>query len=270
MIELIGPDHHYATDQLTDGTPIWRDRTGESHRGLPAYPLELPTICAAGWEVIGVDMIGGRVADHVHCETASSSDYWIDRETHLAVRIFGTPDPASGWDVSEVVGLRLGESPAERFELPPDASLRPTPGVGEVVHGWPDTSENAAGVYSWDGSRCSSDFCNIGFMHNGYGSGDLEIRVEVVPDESITDDGATAVTIAGHDGIYRRIDRLEEWIVAIEGRTIAIRLQTRPGTSLTELAEAQAIIESMRTERQDGDLGFRLVFTLTTNDWDSG
>jgi hypothetical protein len=271
-IDLIGPDYHYATDQLTDGTPVWRDRTNETQRGLPTYPFELPMTCDAGWEVIGVDEIRGGVADHVRCQTAGSSDYWIDRETHLAVRVFGTPDPASGWDASEVVELRLGASPAELFQLPPDASLRPpTPGVGEVVRGWPDTSENAAGVYSWDGSSCSSTYCGMGFMHNGYGSGDVEIHVRVFPGGPNTDDGATGVTVAGHDGIHRRIDaRVEEWIVDIEGTTIAIRLEARPGTSPTDLAEAHAIVASMRTEPRDNALGFRLVFTLTTNDWDSG
>ncbi len=147
----------------------------------------------------------------------------------------------------------------------------PTPDVAEVRLGWPDTNRNPAGVYSWDGTLCASDFCIPGFMHNGYGSDDVEIRIEVVPGGPITDDGATAVTVAGHDGIYRRIDaRLEEWIVDIEGTTIAIRLKARPGTSPADLAEAHAIIGSMRTEPRDNDVGFRLVFTLTTNDWDSG
>ena len=82
---------------------------------------------------------------------------------------------------------------------------------------------------------------------------------------------AKGIAVAGRDGIYRRIDdRLEEWVADIEGTTIAIRLEARPGTSPTDLADAHAIIESMHTELRDNDLGFRLVFTLTTNDWDSG
>ena len=270
-IELIGPDYHYATEQLTDGTPVWRDRTGESRRGLPTYPLELPVDCDVGWAVIGVDEIGGRIADHVRCATAGSPDYWIDRKTHLAVRIFGTPDPAFGWEVSEVVQLRLGAQPSELFELPPDASLPPNPDAGDAVRGWPDTSENAAGVYSWDGTRCASESCVFGFMHNGYGSGDVAIRIEVVLGELPTDDDATAVTVAGHAGMYRRLDDgMEKWIVDIEGTTIAIRLDARPGTSPTDLAEAHAVIASMRAEPRDNRLGLRLVFTLATNDWDSG
>jgi hypothetical protein len=237
--------------------------------------VELPTTCDVGWDVIGVDEIRGRVADHVRCETAAYSDYWIDRETHLAVRSFGTPDPTSGWEVSEVVELRLGASPPALFELPPDASIRPpapTRDDGEVVRGWPGTSQNAAGVYSWDGSTCSSAFCIVGFMHNGYGSGDVEIRIElhsVAPPTA--DDGATTVSVAGHDGTYRRIDAgHEEWIADIEGTTIAIRLEARPSASAADLADAHAIIASMRTDPQDNAVGFRVVFTLTTDDWDSG
>jgi hypothetical protein len=124
-IALIGPGYHHVTEQLTDGTPVWRDRSSEPDGPAPAYPLALPTTCDAGWDVIGVDEVRGRIADHFQCAAAAPSDYWIDRETHLVVRTFGTPDPATGWEVSEVVELRLGTTPAELFELPPGASPRP-------------------------------------------------------------------------------------------------------------------------------------------------
>ena len=147
----------------------------------------------------------------------------------------------------------------------------------EVLNGWPDTSRNLAGVYSWDGSRCgrppfpSGSNCIIGFMHNGYGSGDVEIRLGRPPREAIIGGPGTAVTVAGHDSIYRRIDDLrEEWVVDIEKTTIVIHLSARPGTSQSDLDEAYAIIDSMRAEARDNDVGFRLVFTLTTDDWDSG
>ena len=92
-----------------------------------------------------------------------------------------------------------------------------------------------------------------------------------VPVAPITDEGATAVTVAGHDGIHRRLDASrEEWVVDIEATTIVIRLIAGPGTSQADLVEAHAIIDSMRTEAMDTRLGFRLVFTLSTDDWDSG
>jgi hypothetical protein len=108
-------------------------------------------------------------------------------------------------------------------------------------------------------------------MHNGYGSGDVDITIDSTPGGAISDDGWTAATVAGHDGYYRRTDALrEEWMVEIEGTAIVITLATEPGTSQIELDEAHAIIDSMRTETRNTNLGFRLVFTLTTDDWDSG
>lgn len=81
----------------------------------------------------------------------------------------------------------------------------------------------------------------------------------------------TAVTVAGYDAMYRRLDALrEQWIVDIEGTLIAIQLIAEPDTSEADLAEAHAIIDWMRTEPQDTDLGFQLVFRLATDDWDSG
>jgi Tol biopolymer transport system component len=144
---------------------------------------------------------------------------------------------------------------------------------GEVVNLWPGTTRNRPGLYSWDGPDPAAGVRGriVGFMHNGYGSGDVEIFLEVVPKGAIPDDGATATTVAGHDGIYKQIDaEREQWIVDIEGTTIAIRLEARPGTSQADLADAYAILGSMRTQPRDNDLGFRLVFALTTNDWDSG
>ena len=145
--------------------------------------------------------------------------------------------------------------PSASMQLP---ALLPSPAPdGEVVHGWPDTSENEAGVYSWDGPRCSS-YCLEGFMHNGYGSGDVTIRIALLPEGAIPDDGDNAVTVAGHDAIHRGTDaRLQAWYVDIEGTTIAIRLAARPGTSEADLAEAHAIIDSMRTEAVDNDLGLQ-------------
>jgi len=113
-------------------------------------------------------------------------------------------------------------------------------------------------------------------MHNGYesgdGRGDVEITVQGVRKAAlIPNGGEKMVTVAGHDALHRRIDaRTEEWIVGIRGRTIAIRLKAKPGTSDDDLAEAHAIIKSMRTEPRDTNLGFRLVYTLKTDDWDSG
>ena len=100
-------------------------------------------------------------------------------------------------------------------------------------------------------------------------SGDVEISVGTAGG-TISALGGVPVTVAGHDATYRRIDaRLEEWLVDIEGMTYYIRLSAAPGTSQADLAEAHAIIDSMWTEPRNNDLGFRLVFRLTTTDWNS-
>ena len=145
--------------------------------------------------------------------------------------------------------------------------------VGELINGWPSTTQNPAGQYSWDGGgRTCADrlSCVHGFMHNGYASGHVNIYIRGTPERPNPNKGQT-VTVAGHDALYRRTGTgTEEWIVGIQRATLAISLEAEPGASDADLAEAHAIIQSMRTEPRDTKLGFRLVFTLMTNAWDSG
>ena len=190
---------------------------------------------------------------------------------------------ASGVVAALVIGsvLAIGRSPEpsrpaattanEQPSLEQTTSTLPQATPTREVRGWPTTTQNPAGTYSWDGRTCAGRWCSYGFMHNGYASGNVDIHIRVAS-ETGSNEGQTAVTIAGHDALYRRIGARtgEEWIVGIEGMTLAILLQAEPDTSDAELAEAHAIIESMRTEPRDTPLGFRLVFTLVTDDWDSG
>jgi hypothetical protein len=161
-------------------------------------------------------------------------------------------------------------APSASDEPAPSASDEAAPTASDVrVQGWPHTGENEPGLYSW-GSGCAGPYCTSGWMHNGYGSGNLEFRIRAAPGLESPDDG-TSVTVAGHDAIHRQIgSRNEVWIVDIDGARITISLETQVGTSEADLAEAHGIIDSMYTEERDGGPGFRLVFTLTTDDWDSG
>ena len=59
-------------------------------------------------------------------------------------------------------------------------------------------------------------------------------------------------------------------MVDIQGTTVTILLIAEPGAPEAELAEAHEIIGSIYMDPQDNELGFRLLFTLTTNTWDSG
>jgi hypothetical protein len=150
-------------------------------------------------------------------------------------------------------------------------SLSQTTFPVQEIRGWPHTAQNPAGEYSWDRHTCAGQYCVLGFMHNGYGSGEVAIHVQGASEAPVPKEGRTAVTFAGHDGLYRRIGaRTEEWIVPIQEVTLAVRLEAKQGATQADMAEAHAIIESMRTEPRDTNLGFRLVFTLATDDWDSG
>ena len=106
-------------------------------------------------------------------------------------------------------------------------------------------------------------------MHNGYGSGDVTIRMGALG-VGASLDGFAEVTVP-QDAIYRRLDaQREEWIIDVDGTSIDIRLEVRPGTSQADLDDAHAIIDSIRLERRDNDRGFIVVFTITNDDWDSG
>ncbi len=150
----------------------------------------------------------------------------------------------------------------------PAASVPRVP--SEDVRGWPTTSKNRAGAYSWDGRTCAySQSCIPGFMHNGYGSGDVKITIE--PGEGRVPEDWTPATVAGRPGAHRQVNAFQEvWWVEIHGRALEIQLTTRPGTKQREIDEGRAIIASMYTEKRPTELGWRLVFILTTDDWDSG
>ena len=175
-----------------------------------------------------------------------------------------TPSPAP---------VRPSETPTP--EPTPDTS-DPSPAASvprvpsEDVEGWPTTSSNRAGAYSWDGRTCAkSTSCIPGFMHNGYGSGDVTLNIERV--EGPAPGGWTPTTVAGRPGAHRQLNEFQDvWRVEIHGTALEIRLTTRPDTNHSEIEEGRAIVASMYTEKRPTELGWRLVFILTTNDWDSG
>ncbi len=87
------------------------------------------------------------------------------------------------------------------------------------------------------------------------------------------EDGPTAVTIGGYPGTYQELigpdgARTRRWIVEIEGTRVTITMTAEPNATAAQLAEVDAIIESIRYEPTETD-GFRLTFTLPAH-WDSG
>ena len=130
-IWLVGDDYSYMTETTTDGASVfWRKQPSPGQEGRSgSYPLEIPDDCESGWQYLGADLILDRPADHVACAgDFGSTEYWIDRETHLVMRVVspGDPsDPRSGTYVEEVVELQFADQPPEVFELPEGADVRP-------------------------------------------------------------------------------------------------------------------------------------------------
>ena len=120
-VTLIGAGYRYMSETQVDGSTVWR---AAPRRGGP-YPLGIPATCDAGWQQRGVDVIGGRVADHVGCPGGDPSDAWIDRVTHLVVRMQSADSTTSGTVVQELVDLQLGAPQGVAWDLPAKASVQP-------------------------------------------------------------------------------------------------------------------------------------------------
>ena len=111
----------------------------------------------------------------------------------------------------------------------------------------------------------------MGVLHNhGSNDGVVRISIDQTPEPTISDANATPVTVAGHQGLYLRINpELEEWNIDLGGTLLSITLSAERTASQADVDEANAIIESLVYEPQDTPLGFRLVFRLPSQHWDS-
>jgi hypothetical protein len=111
-------------------------------------------------------------------------------------------------------------------------------------------------------------------MHNPTDTG-LGVSITFSVSAGARESLPTAVTVAGHDGTYQELPtsangkRTELWIVDVKHTRIMITVEARPGTTAAELAEADAIIGSIRSEPWKNGAGFRLTFRLPDG-WDSG
>jgi hypothetical protein len=179
-----------------------------------------------------------------------------------------------------VIVAVVGVGGLVRADRPPAVIDQPTPSPtctataerpATKVHGWPDGGRNKAGVYSW-GNYPPSDSVKEGWMHNAYppGSGQVEIFFRGVPGIVSTHPDETAATVAGCEGTYF-VDELgdEWWMVDIQGTTVMIIVEPG-GAPKPEVDEAHEIVESIIAVPHDNAYGFQLLFTLTTNTWDSG
>src|SRR5262245_25228723 len=194
------------------------------------------------------------------------------------------PSRAAGVAVLVLVALvaggaiwYVGQSPDPSPPLTSDSpvpslgpSPTPAPSVAARVLSWPgNAGSNEPGLYSWDGVNCvTGRNCLVGVLHNHLVTG-VRIEIARILEWSISDASATPVTVAGHQGLYLRVSQqLEKWNVDFDGTLVSISLLVETGAS-GAVAEAQSIIESLAYEEQDTPIGFRLVFTLPSRNWDS-
>lgn len=130
------------------------------------------------------------------------------------------------------------------------------------VKGWPGAREEPAGRYSWD-------MTGDGWMHNVTDPrGGLEMRFSIsrIPPTP----GDTTVTIAGYTGTFEEdsggLHRV--WVADMAGTIVRISATAEEGTPPEIRAQAEAIVGSIRHQRdaQDNEI---LTFTLPAG-WDSG
>ena len=122
-------------------------------------------------------------------------------------------------------------------------------------------------MYFWDMSQDA-------WMHK---PNDVGVGVSITFSKSATayQNGPSAVNIAGYDGTYQELPigpdgiRTQVWIVDMGGTRVTITLEAQPSTTAAELAEAQAIIESIHREPAPTGGSWRLTFALPAG-WDSG
>jgi hypothetical protein len=146
------------------------------------------------------------------------------------------------------------------------------------THGWPGSWSNPPGQYSWGSANNHNLGCKW-CMHTALlGEGTnvtvgTTVTVTFAYSGDADEDGPTAVTIAGYAGTYQELisedgARTRRWILEIEGTRVTITMTAEPNTTAAQLAEVDAIIESIRYDPTETG-GFRLIFTLPAH-WDSG
>ena len=184
----------------------------------------------------------------------------IGTVTAIAVAIIGVNLLS---EESTVGGPSAGSTPPQA----PSLSATSLPIDAAIVHGWPGARRNPAGIYSWDGLRES-------WMHDP-SEESVGVSITFSPFAKAQESEPTAVTVAGYDGTYHELPasadgiRTELWIVDIEDTSVTLTVEAQPSTTEAELAEAHAIIGSIRSESKQNRAGFRLTFTLPAG-WDSG
>lgn len=105
---------------------------------------------------------------------------------------------------------------------------------------------------------------------------DSHLEITFLASDEAYGPGPIAVTVGGYVATYQELLvnsenllKRQVWIVDIDGTPVTIAVWAEPGASSADLAEATAIIDSIRIEPTNTSTGFRLTFDLLAG-WDSG
>ena len=131
-----------------------------------------------------------------------------------------------------------------------------------AVHGWPGARTNPAGLYSWP-------LAGAAWMHcHADGSAPFELTFDTLDATygiPMPDIGLSGTDLGGpyREGPGRVADvRLQAWLMDVEGTRVLVILKSVPETTPAHLAQAEAIVTSIRVEPGITGSGHRLVFTL--------
>ena len=173
--------------------------------------------------------------------------------------------------LAAVLSLALMVAAAPAPTAARDRSPTPlAPEASPTVHGWPGSRAEPAGFYSWT-------IRSRRWMHNvpDDGSGPVEITFDTlevpygIPVDHI---GLTSGDMFRPlpASLERVADvRMQAWGLDVDGLRVVIIVKSFPDTAPALVAEAEAIVGSIRVEAPTKRKGYRLVFALPAG-WDSG
>jgi hypothetical protein len=233
------------------------------------------------WLDLGPDVAPDRVHSAIALEVrttrqAARSSQWAAERFRPMNTFAKIAFAAAGVVVVAVVGLNLLSrngafvvTPAVSPSSSSSSSCSPSTSAavgGQNVQGWPGARTNGAGLYSWD-------MGGDAWMHHATDSS-VGVSITFSTSANAYESGPTRVTVAGCSGTYQKLSlgsdgTTEVWIVEMGSKRVTILVQAPRTATPAQLAEAYAIIQSIRYEPAPFGVGLALIFSLPDG-WDSG
>jgi hypothetical protein len=196
---------------------------------------------------------------------------WVVDVDGVRVVIHGSEfpgtDPQRSAELRAIVAsMRIEHDPA----LAPSPSPPRTADTAAVVHGWPSTRADGdpAGLYSWTPDQAARDW-----VHKIVGSTSVEITFQELEQGTVYDLGylyrSPLDAAYGESPEPLEAGRVQAWIMDVGGSQLAFIVTSFPDTTPALIAEAEAVVRSIRAEPMETEAGYRLVFQLGEG-WDSG